>query len=85
MAFCSEQKLVFARKNHRCTWCGQVIQKGVGYWSWTGVIDNGWSTSKVHLECLEPLDEECHENGGEYEPFCNERPIATLPVPAGIL
>ena len=77
MAFCSEQKFVKARKDHRCTWCGETISKGENYWKWTGVID-AWTTSRVHPECLEPLDEECADNGGEYNPFHGERPE---PVP----
>jgi len=73
MTFCSDPKLVNARKDHRCTWCGETILKSENYWKWTGVID-AWTTSRVHPECMEPLNEECADNGGEYNPFHGERP-----------
>ena len=67
-----DKELVKARKDHKCTWCGQPILKGTQYHKWVNV-DDSWFTNKVHDECLDPLDEECREMG-EYYPYDNERP-----------
>jgi hypothetical protein len=41
-----------ARKEHVCTWCAEVVQKGDSYMRWT-VIGKGWGIVTVHLACAE--------------------------------
>jgi hypothetical protein len=65
---------VKARKQHKCTWCGQPIFKGEDYVKWNSVEDS-WFTNKMHGDCLEALDEEIRAGGDcEYAPYDNERP-----------
>lgn len=40
-----------ARKNHKCYWCGEVIEAGTKYSRWTWVDAGSASTVRAHLEC----------------------------------
>ncbi len=74
MAFVTSRSFPLANKPHRCTWCGEQIPKGERYWKWKSVEDS-WSTSKMHDECLVALNNEWAESGEtEYFPYENERP-----------
>lgn len=46
-----------ARKEHRCEWCGEKIEKGQDYFNYTGIGDGGFQNNKVHLECLNAMHE----------------------------
>ena len=73
MAFVTEAKSVIARKQHKCTWCGEAIAKGESYWKWKSAGD-AWFTSKMHPECREPFVEDWRLYGdGKYCPYSNDR------------
>lgn len=60
-----------ARKEHRCTYCGEAINARDEYVYQTGVYDGAWYVSKMHPECFEDLG---RYEEGEYTPYSNERP-----------
>jgi hypothetical protein len=62
-----------ARKEHRCTWCGEAIPPASEYLRWMSVDDSMY-TNKMHRECFDA----CHEEDeNEYAPFDNDRPPPT--------
>lgn len=69
--FFSESKVVTARKNHRCTYCGEGIEKGENYTYQKGNWNGRWFESKMHEECFFDL---CENGDGEYTLFSNDRP-----------
>ena len=69
--FFSDQKVVTARKDHRCTYCGESISKGEKYTYQQGNWNGRWFESKMHNECFADL---CESGDGEYTPYSNERP-----------
>ncbi len=76
-----------ARKEHRCTWCGESIAPGSEYLRWMSVDDSMY-TNKMHRECFDACHEECGYWGeDEYRPFDNQRPPptgrSTAPATAG--
>lgn len=74
--FCTDEKIIIARKEHLCTWCGQSIAKGEKHFMWKSVEDS-WFTNRMHGECYEAQHTESlvfHDN--TYTPFENERPEA---------
>lgn len=74
MAFVTDKAVITARKPHRCTWCGQAIEKGEQHFMWKSV-DDSWFTNRMHRECLDACTEECHFYGEvEYPAYQNERP-----------
>jgi hypothetical protein len=42
-----------ARKEHRCTWCGQTIIVGEKYVRWASYDGGYCDTNKMHDECHE--------------------------------
>lgn len=68
-----------ASKAHRCTYCGETITKGETYTFQKGNHDGAWFESKLHPECFTDL---CENGDGEYEPYCNERPVVEA-TPSG--
>jgi lipocalin len=60
-----------ARKDHRCTYCGEVINKGDDYTFQKGHYDGAWYELKMHPECWE---DQCENGDGEYTLYSNERP-----------
>lgn len=73
--FCSERTQPTAKKNHRCTWCGQHILAGTKYNKWSSV-DDGWFMNKMHDECYDAMHEEFRLSwDNEYTPYDNERPV----------
>lgn len=44
-----------ARKDHHCTWCGELIKKGDIYNYSSGVFDGHFTTSHLHDECLKAM------------------------------
>lgn len=70
--FCSPLETRKARKRHRCTNCGHMIEAGETYNRWMSV-DDSMFTNKMHLECYEALV--AGENGyWEYSPYDGEPP-----------
>lgn len=65
-----------AKKEHRCTWCGQQIPVGESYVRRRGVFEGEPQVDKFHPECDERSAEICAEEGGQFEfsPFENDRP-----------
>jgi hypothetical protein len=67
-----------ARIAHRCTWCGQDIERGTVYSRWYSINDDGVAaTVKMHPKCLDAA----REDGDECTPFENERPAPAAPTP----
>jgi hypothetical protein len=60
-----------ASKNHKCTYCAEIINKGELYSFQKGNYDGEWFESKMHHECFDELIE---DGEGEYMPYSNERP-----------
>ena len=60
-----------SRKDHRCSYCGELIPKKSFYTFQKGNWDGSWFESKFHHECFEAL---CEDGDGEYTPYSNERP-----------
>jgi hypothetical protein len=60
-----------ARKEHKCTWCAQVIPVGETYVSWLTFEDGAAMPNKMHQECY---DAASADGPFEYSPFDNERP-----------
>lgn len=46
-----KNKVVTARKNHNCDWCGKKIKSGEKYNYSCGVCDGDFSVIKAHIEC----------------------------------
>jgi hypothetical protein len=70
-----------ARKEHRCTWCGQMILIGEKYRHERVRVDGDMNTNDMHLECDEALAELCRYEGGAcyFDPYENERPSQRTP------
>lgn len=62
-----------ARKDHRCTSCGEPILKGHEYKRWCS-YDNAAYTSKMHPECFAYHMEDAEYGEFEYMPYSHERP-----------
>lgn len=60
-----------ARNAHRCSYCGEPIDRCDKYMHQTGVWEGKWFTSKMHPECFNDM---CESGDGEYTPYDNERP-----------
>ena len=67
-----------AKKPHRCTYCGEAINKGEQYTFQKGNYDGRWFESKMHDECFEDMAE---TGDGEYTPYSNERPARNEVTP----
>lgn len=69
------EKIVKARKSHRCYWCGETIEPKTRYWRWLWVASGTIEQVKAHLACTEAWGEEATANGGVFEtmPYENER------------
>lgn len=55
-----------AKKNHRCSWCGQQIDTGQPYERWRWFDGGDASTVKVHPECCLAVDEWAQAGGEEF-------------------
>jgi hypothetical protein len=72
--FCTPTETKTAKKNHRCTYCGDPIYAGDTYKAWTS-FDGYAFNSKMHPECLNDLRETNDPyDDGEYNPYDNDRP-----------
>ena len=72
--FISFKLIQKTRKTHRCTACGEIIEKGQSAYAWTSV-DEAIFTSHLHLECgSDTLNHcfgcgRCDDGDGYYEAF----------------
>ncbi len=73
--FFSCAKTRTASNDHRCTYCGERINKGDHYEYQKGNYDGHWFESKMHPECFADL---CKYGDGEYTPYSNERPTSEV-------
>ena len=48
-----------ARKQHRCHWCGEMINIGESYSRWFDYTER--VMCKVHHECFDAMEENCSE------------------------
>lgn len=51
-----------AQKSHRCTWCGETINKGDKYYKYVHVFDLELCVAKMHTECEKAFYDWCHES-----------------------
>lgn len=71
----SDNVSVTARKDHRCSWCGEVIPATTQYMRWA-TFDDSVFTNKMHLEChITMLDEGRKYGEYEYTPYSQERAV----------
>lgn len=63
-----------ARKEHKCTWCGQPIPVGTEYRRVRGIFEGDPQISKFHPECDEAATEDYRQWGEGFMPYENERP-----------
>lgn len=62
-----EDKLVVARKPHRCYLCGKAIEKGEKYLRRTGILEGEkFATAKMHPPCEEQTED---WDEGDWETF----------------
>lgn len=66
-----EVKTRKARKNYKCCWCGEEIEKGESHQHCTGHWEGDWQNWRMHTECFNVNEEEI---GDGFESFTNERP-----------
>lgn len=63
-----------ARKNHRCSWCGESIGLLESYLRYRWYDGSDATTVKLHEECMDALDKDVAENGEvEFTPGDNRR------------
>lgn len=63
-----------AKKEHRCSWCGQQIPIGERYLRSRVVFEGDPQTNKLHSECADAAADDYREWGEGYMPFEQERP-----------
>ena len=51
-----DERLLKARKAHKCTACGETIAKGHRYWRAGALFDGQWNTHKRCLRCKAIFD-----------------------------
>lgn len=61
-----------ARKEYRCTWCGEIINKGEIH-SYRAYKFDGFQTDRMHLECSEALNNFPYEEDWTYFPYSYKR------------
>lgn len=70
-----------ARKEHRCSWCGQPIPIGEEYVRVRGVFEGNPLVNKLHPECDDAAAADYREWGEGYSLYENDRPAK--PAQAG--
>lgn len=73
-----------AKKEHRCSWCGQQIIVGESYLRSRVVFEGDPQTNKLHHECADAAAEDNREWGEGYMPYENERPAKPQASEAGV-
>lgn len=77
--YCTDTETVRARKQHKCTSCGEKIEAGEQYKKWVSFDDGSAYTNKMHPECLAMHDEDSEGGTWEYMPYSHDRPKVTTP------
>lgn len=49
-------KHVTGRKQYRCSWCDELIEKGEKHLYYTSVYYGDFQTTRMHLECEAAMD-----------------------------
>ncbi len=71
---CLIDKRVLTRKDHKCSWCGELIPKGTSVRFLSGIFDDSFFSSRMHDECDAACSRSEVEDG--YAPYDNQRGIA---------
>lgn len=45
-----------AKKQHKCDYCGEIIEIGEVYSYWVGTFEGYFQANKMHLECSKALN-----------------------------
>lgn len=69
MGTATEKETLKARKDHRCSWCGQKIDAGSTYHRWRWFGDDGPTVVKMHPEC-EDARIEARNDDPDFEEWC---------------
>ena len=81
-----EGKMVNARKQHRCVWCGELILEGSKAYYYRGLFDNEWQNWHMHPECEVAMERERKQLGWGYDegfdPYANKRGMTEGEQPA---
>jgi predicted RNA-binding Zn-ribbon protein involved in translation (DUF1610 family) len=75
--YCTEVETLTARKPHRCTSCGEIINAGEQYLRWRSYDCGEAFTSKMHPECRAMHDDDAQHLGEgewEYSAYSHDRP-----------
>mgnify|MGYP001560514442 CR=1 FL=1 len=67
MGTMTETQTLCAAKQHRCTWCWQLIAKGETYMRYRFFNGGDAGTCKMHPECYEAMEQAAQEEGGWFE------------------
>ena len=62
--------LPVARKQHRCEWCGEAIEKGEKHAKYVGMFEGDFQSWRMHQECSGWNTEAISEG---FTPYENER------------
>lgn len=65
-----------ARKPHKCSSCGETIEKGQEYLRWAWFDEGSASTVKMHPECFDMHAGESYNGTFEFTLYQYERPPA---------
>lgn len=68
-----------AKKEHRCSWCGEQIVIGESYLRSRVVFEGEPQTNKLHIECADAAADDYREWGEGYMPYENQRPPKPSP------
>lgn len=63
-----------ARKDYKCSWCGQVIAKGEKHAKQSGIFEGAYQTDRYHPECDKAAAADYLEWGEGHELYTGERP-----------
>ena len=70
---CFSNKEVKARKQHKCIWCGESINKGDSYQHEKSIYDGRFQNHHWHIECDSDAYEYFKYGDTEFSPYSNER------------
>ena len=63
-----------AKKEHKCSWCGETIEVGERYYYQAGTYYGDFQVTKMHLECNNACSKASYEDGmEEYCPYSYKR------------
>ena len=63
-----------AKKEHKCSWCGEQIEIGETYYYQAGTYYGDFQVTKLHEDCDAACSEASYKYGMEdYEPYSYKR------------